>query len=193
MAIDEDDSFSVQKRVSRKRAVRRVAPKKDIAPRKTMAAPVARKAPTAVMQRPEKRTMPIKYLVLGGLALMVVGSAAWIGFSDNGQIDVNARIMETNNRTAKDASDAARDNGDTSQGEFVPVQNTPPVIPASFMTPSSDQTAAFASDTQEAPVVEESVATSTATTTEAAPETETQTPLEAGAGAVEEAGETIPE
>jgi hypothetical protein len=89
---------------------------------------------------------------------------------------VNARITEINNRNAKEASDAARAGGDTSQGEFIPVQNTPPVIPASFMTPSSDQTAAFTGETQEAPpVIEEEQATSTATTTEDVNQTEVET------------------
>jgi hypothetical protein len=190
MANDEDDSTSAPKRAPRKRAVRRVAPKKETVTRKTVSVPVSRKAPTVVTARTEKRSIPIKYFVLGGLALVVVGSAAWIGFSDNGQIDVNARIMETNNRTAKDASDAARESGDTSQGEFIPVQNTPPVIPASFMSPSDDQTAAFAGDTQIAPAVEEPVATSTATTTETVGESDVENTPEAVEGVTEVSTET---
>lgn len=178
MAIHDIDSISSPKRTPRKRVVRRVAPKKETIARDNNTVSTARKAPVRPVFESSKESKGlIKYVVIGGFAIAVLGGAAWVGFSDKGQIDVSARTLETKNQAAQDAANAARANGDTSQGEVIPVQDTPPVIPASAMMPSNSQpsqnlpAALVEVPSEEAsstePVVEEDVSTDeTATTTD---------------------------
>lgn len=188
MSKDETDSNSAPKRVVRKRAVRRVVTRASTTTRKPrvaksiddsprIASPL-RKAPTTV-SRPEKgRLVSNKTTIIALVFILVVGGAAWIGSSDSGVIDVNAKIVEKTKVDAEAAAVNNNSNGSDSGNIVVPVQNTPPVATRvsgrGVGTPSTP-----------APVVE----SETATTTE---EIEA-TPEDAGVAPEEASVETEPE
>lgn len=183
MATNDVDSAGSSKRVPRKRVVRRVVPKKETSTRDSSAALSTRKAPArAVTESRQERKSLTKYYVIAAFAIAVLVGAVWIGSSDNGQIDVGARTLEINNQAAQDAADTARANGDTSQGEVIPVQNTPPVVPASAMMPSDTQPSQNQSSSVEAPV-EEASSTESAAETESSTESATSTDGVGGEGA----------
>ncbi len=132
-----DDS---PKPAPRKRAVRRVLPKdgdapapRKRAPRKTVSsvredavadAPV-RRAPTGFAEAASVKSKSRRtYFSVAAVCLVVFGIAAGIGFTDDGQINVNARIEAEGKRQLQATNDT---NPEAGEGTVtVPVQNTPP-------------------------------------------------------------------
>lgn len=184
------ETTEAPKRAPRKRAVRRVVTKSDAPVRRTRAvssvsretsqsAPV-RRAPVRVVSTEPKSNKKL-YVVLTTI-VFIAGAATWIGVSDAGQIDVNARITEMNEREA-----AAPNSGTENepQSVVVPVQNTPPVVPVSNLrgrgvgTPSVVQPAPEvvpeAATTTEATSTEETVVSSQEATSEESQVTESST------------------
>lgn len=172
-----DDSV---KRAPRKRAVRRVAGDRDetLAPRKRAPRKVARVTPEDEVEESPVRRAPTRFaaeatsrtkrrntvLVIVGVFAVVSGVAAWIGYTDAGQINVTARIEEESKRQPQATESVEGGGGGT---VTVPVQNTPPAAISGLRgrgvgTPDI---------VTEAPVVEEATTTeATATSTEATTE-----------------------
>ncbi len=131
-----DSSNEEEVKAPRKRAPRRaVATKTPRVPRVPRAPRVSksvrvedevvvepnRKAPTRLPEAPvKKRRLSLGTVVNIFILLLVIGATVWIGFSDSGQIDVNAKISERNIDFANGAG-----NGDGSV--HVPVQTAPTV------------------------------------------------------------------
>lgn len=133
------DTTESPKRAPRKRAVRRVVSSASTPVRKpratsrasstttrtstTRTTATARKAPSTISEAGVIKKSPKKYIILGiGLAVFI--TAAWIGSSDSGAIDVSAKITEKNQRDSDNLTN--NDNDDSNNGEVVvPVQNVP--------------------------------------------------------------------
>ena len=81
----------------RKRVVRRTVSKKSVSQTPRVTAVSTRRAPTNIASTTSssKRTSK-RYIVLAAVMLTVFVSAALIGNSDNGVVDVQARIAEKN-------------------------------------------------------------------------------------------------
>lgn len=106
-------------------------------------------------------------IIAGGVAMVVMGLSAWIGFSDTGAIDVSARIAERNAQLVSGASGG--EGGQTNQ--IVPVQTSAPAVPNGGFRPRGDGSAV----SKALPPAPEMVASSTdvaATTTEPVAESE---------------------
>ncbi len=182
------ETTEAPKRAPRKRAVRRVVSSDDAPVRRTRVTAPAREAvETASVRRAPTRMVSTerknrnKLYASLAVTVFIAGAATWIGVSDAGVIDVDARITEMNERAAQNASENQTDqNGETRSVE-IPVQNTPPVVPVSSLRGRGVGTAAVE---QPAPVVDES-ATTTEETTDAAAE-EGEAPVE------ETASEEVP-
>ncbi len=138
--MPKDGTDSPIKKAPRKRAVRRVVQSSDTPVRRSRAAtsiavpapaPSLRKAPIRMEYVPTKKPVSKKIYIYLAIVVLVLGTATWIGFSDNGQIDVNARITERNQKQANDANAAANEqNGENvPQTIVVPVQNSAPTEP----------------------------------------------------------------
>lgn len=151
---------------------------------------VARKAPTRLPDTPSRGgRFSFKTAVKIIIPLVIIGTTLWIGFSDGGQIDVNAKISDRNNSIANSEGGAQAQ---------VPVQNAPTVpngglvgqgvlnpptnlVPVSQSTSTSSDTATTtvnvvegentASTTESTPAETESAETENPT--EASPETPT--------------------
>ncbi len=185
-----DTTEEAPKRAPRKRAVRRTVTKADTPVRRTRTPRVSqsrdaeesvavptpvRKAPTPFAAKAAANNSLRKRLIITGAAfLLVSGAAAFIGFSDDGVIDVSTRIKEANERVPVATEEVTGDNGAQADGQ-VPVQTgTPPAAISGLRgrgvgTPPVEQPA---------PVVEEATTTAlTATSTEEAAE-EGSTPEE---------------
>lgn len=171
------ENSSAPKRAPRKRAVRRVVAAGDAPLRRTRVAPSreavdvapVRRAPTQMVST-ERKSRTKLYASLA-VVVFIAGTATWIGVSDAGQINVDARITEMNERATQNANEnQPSTNGETRSVE-IPVQNTPPVVPVSSLRGRGVGTADVAQPTPE--VVEESASTTEETT-------ETSTEAEAG-------------
>lgn len=129
VSIDPADS---PKKVPRKRAVKAVVSNaEEVVTSSARAATVgqtARKAPARIVVpavKPPASKRAIKILAVVVLMLVV---SVWVGVSDSGQIDVNARITERNNKiTSGEASGETNSTG--AQSVVVPVQNSAPSVP----------------------------------------------------------------
>lgn len=161
-----DTSEESPKRAPRKRAVRRVVTKSETPIRKaraprtarvnveetptfTSAATSPRRAPTHLTASGKGGTTKRYAMVLAALFLML-GSAAWIGFSDVGQIDVTARINEQNQKKSLTNEETSA----TGESMTVPVQNTPPAAisnlrPSTATPPIETPAPEVASSTEE--------------------------------------------
>ncbi len=171
VSIEETDSQ--KKRAPRKRAVRRTITSDEApAPRRRVASTEAsststRKAPTRIEYTDKKRTPRKSLTIFTTVFILVVAGAAWIGFSDKGQINVNAKITERNQQQANEPNEDG-----SPQTIVVPVQNSSPSVPNGGFR---GRGAANTNVTSE-PVVQET-ATSTeesATSTEPVPEETTE-------------------
>jgi hypothetical protein len=188
----EDDSISSSPKTPRKRAVRRVATK-TASPTVRQARPASvakvvsgRKAPVRLETLSERSGKSKTVYIVAGVFLVIFAAAAWIGFSDDGQIDVTARVNESNNRSDADrqrlAEEQAASSGGT--GVVIPVQETyvPPVIPESSLsgrgvgTPvaGSEAVAPVVEENLESPIDTESAATSTTEGTEGVVESKSE-------------------
>ncbi len=166
-----DTTEEAPKRAPRKRAVRRTVTKTDAPVRRTrtprassvrdneesitVSTPV-RKAPTPFAAKAAANNSVRKRLIITGVAfLLVSGVAAFIGFSDDGVIDVSSRIKEANERVPVAIEEVNGDGGTQTEGQ-VPVQSgTPPAAISGLRgrgvgTPPVEQAA---------PVVEEATTT----------------------------------
>jgi hypothetical protein len=162
------------KKAPRKRAVRRVvsgaeSPVRRVRAAVTMAssatsASVIRKAPARVVVI-EKRKLSPKIYVTVIVLILVIGGAAWLGFSDDGQINVNALITERNQKQANDNAARAGDGNDASQTIVVPVQNSASTVPNAGLRGRGVGTPDIAS---ESPIIQTEEATSTEVMTEEA-------------------------
>ncbi len=157
--------------VPRKRVVRRTVAKKSVTTTPRVTPSVTRRAPTTIAStvQSNKRTSK-RYAILAVVMLVVVISAALIGNSDSGAVDVQARIAEKEQNEGRANIDV---NNDNSGSEVVPVQNTPPVVPVSRLKGRGVGTAPAAqpNPAEEVPVegsATSSEATSTAPTEESA-------------------------
>jgi hypothetical protein len=92
-----------------------------------------RRAPTQLVYSTQK-TSTKKYTVVLGLMSLLLAGAAWIGFSDVGQIDVTARINEQNQKKSIANQET---NPATGESMTIPVQNTPPAA-ISNLRPRTD-------------------------------------------------------
>ena len=134
------ETTEAPKRAPRKRAVRRVVAAGDApvrrtraaAPRETVEVAPVRKAPARVVESPQKKSRTKIYAAIGAF-VFVAGAAAWIGVSDAGQINVDARITEVNERAAQNQNEQQSEQGSETQTVEIPVQNTPPVVPLSSL------------------------------------------------------------
>ncbi len=136
MAKVSDEITDAPKKAPRKRAVRRVvATKSDSPVRRTRVSEretsvsasdtVARKAPSRGLSTPRSGLWSKKSGVAVGALLLTFGGAAWLGFSDAGQIDVNAEIGEANQRAMVATQSTSAENTTGAANVEVPVQNTP--------------------------------------------------------------------
>jgi len=133
MAKVSSETTDHTKKAPRKRAVRRVVSNGETATRKRVGErnsvsqlDSTRKAPTRLSETSDRSPSIKNYAVVFGICAVIFFSAAWIGFSDQGQIDVNASINQAANRTANNETDlGTTENGGNSNLE-IPVQNTPP-------------------------------------------------------------------
>jgi hypothetical protein len=130
-----DSSSEAVVKASRKRVSDRVAAprkKKDLpSPRVSRITKVSRgekigenekmrKAPTRFSTASDsRRHFSLKTAVRVVVPIIIISATVWIGFSDSGQIDVNAKINERNNHVAN--------NEDGSEMVHVPVQNAPTI------------------------------------------------------------------
>ena len=169
MAKVSSDTTEISEKAPRKRAVRRVVSKADAPVRRTRVTAkrevasepvvVSRKAPTRVMAQTGSNRFTKKIIPVIVIMLLVSGTAAWIGFSDGGQIDVNAQISEANERVGVATETVTNEDGSTTME--VPVQNapisveglrgrgvgTPPVAQESQPVPTEDTTASSSDET----------------------------------------------
>jgi hypothetical protein len=167
------------KRAPRKRAVRRTVPKAEAPVRRTrtprattsktregetVSAAPARRAPTPFAARAEASgTARKRLMVVVGVLLVAVSVAAFIGFSDSGQIDVSSRINEANSRTPVATQEVQGGDGTQTEGQ-IPVQNNTPPAAISGLKGRGVGTPPV---TQEAPPTEPATTTdATASTTE---------------------------
>ena len=186
-------------RAPRKRAPRRVAvPKTTRSPRARVATGIrseetesadesVRRAPTRLPDNTSKgRQFTFKTAIKIFIPLVIVGATLWIGFSDSGQIDVNAKISDRNTDFA--ASDNASgmvhvpvqnaptvpNGGLVGQGILNPPTNLVPASPATSTetTASTTETASEDSATSSEPVVEERADENTTDGAEVLPPTE---------------------
>lgn len=181
------------KRAPRKRAVRRTVPKADAPIRRTRTPRVAaprikdevvapsdpiRKAPTPFAKNAEaKGVMRKKLLIVGGLLVLVSSVAAFIGFSDSGQIDVSSRINEANSRTPVATQEV--DGATSGEGQIdgsIPVQNNTPPAAISGLRGRGVGTPLVTQETQvpEVASTTDVTATTTEESTEAADSSETE-------------------
>lgn len=132
-----NETTDTTKRAPRKRAVRRVVSKSETTPRRTRVAEKntstnfdsvpARKAPTRVPTSGQRSFVSKRGVATLAVMLLAFGSAAWIGFSDDGQIDVNAQISEANQRV-----NLATESTSADGSVEIPVQKPAPVAASSL-------------------------------------------------------------
>lgn len=159
----------------RKRAPRRVTAPKAVRTTRTRVTKevrvddeviTERKAPTRLPDSPSRNRhfsfgTALKILI----PLVVLGATVWIGFSDSGQIDVNAKINDRNTSVAA---------GDNASGMVhVPVQNAPTVPNGGLVGRG-----VLNSPTSPVPATEATSSDVTASTTEAGEATTTTTTTE---------------
>jgi hypothetical protein len=170
--VSTEETDSPKKRAPRKRAVRRTISTAELPVRRTRTTATTsdtvplRKAPARIEYTEKKKTSPKTPLYVFGVLVLVCGGATWLGFSDKGQIDVNAKITERNQKLANEATA----NYNSSTGEnvpqtiVVPVQNSSPSVPNAGFRGRGVGTN---NPVNESPAVVEDVASSTeATSTE---------------------------
>lgn len=129
----------VTKPAPRKRAVRRVVTKDETVPVRRPRAPrrvttpekeiieavPARRAPTSLAAAANTKSKKQKTVIFGAsIVIAVFGIAAWIGSTDAGQINVEAR-MEAESKKQPQATEAVGANSSNEIGT-VPVEGTPP-------------------------------------------------------------------
>lgn len=155
------DSADAPKKVTRKRAVKSVVSNDaevSSVPSRVRSTPsgqTTRKAPARITLSETKPDSSKRYLkVLVVIAILLVVSV-WVGVSDSGQIDVNARITERNNKVTNGET-SGEANSSNPQSVVVPVQNTAPSVPNAGLhgrgigtvnVPDSTQVAAEAATT----------------------------------------------
>lgn len=185
--VSTDTTDETTKRAPRKRAVRRVVTESETPVRKPRAPRTSRakieetltyipptvssrRAPTQLTVSGIKNSKK-KYVLVVGLMTVMLAGAAWIGFSDVGQIDVTARINEQNQKKSISAEET-----NAAAGEItIPVQNTPPaaisnIRPRTDPLPTETPAPEVASTTAEtASTTEPAVAGEIASTTEPMP------------------------
>jgi len=128
----DNEEKTITESSPRKRAPRRAVSKKSVGQTPRAATTANRRAPTSLttsVTTSSNRSLK-RYVILTVVMLAVVGSAALIGSSDTGVVDVQALIAEKEQNSGRANIDVAND-GDGA--ELVPVQNTPPVVPVSIM------------------------------------------------------------
>ncbi len=130
--VSTEETDSPKKRAPRKRAVRRtISSDESPAPRRRVAsAPVStptRKAPARIEYSEKKKTSRKSPFFVIAVLVAVIGCAAWLGVSDKGQINVNAKITERNQKQADEAN--ANSAEGAPQTIVVPVQNSAPSVP----------------------------------------------------------------
>ncbi len=202
VSIDTTDESP--KRAPRKRAVRRVVTTSEVPavrkPRIARAVKIKidenagdvsavsspRRAPTQITVRRTNGTSKKYAVVLSAMTLLIAG-AAWIGFSDVGQIDVTARINEQNQKKSLVTQETEQTTG---ENVTVPVQNTPPAA-ISNIRPRSDTPPPEASLPEVATTTTET-ASSTETVTEGEVSEEQSDATEATEAAVSETENTTP-
>ena len=132
MASAEEET-TPRKRAPRKRTVRKSAPRKKAAPRRSVSAPAPRvetpepvstgerRAPTGLgTSRLVRRQKNKHKMVVAAIMIFGVGASAVVGYTDQGQIDVEAAAEARNERIRENR--ANEDDVLTSTIE-VPVQN----------------------------------------------------------------------
>lgn len=128
-----------RKTASRTKRVIKIDEESDLAPKKAERRVVTedtedvvpeRKAPTKISQN-KRSWRPSRKLIVVGLVLMSgLGATLWIGFSDQGQIDVSAKIVERNNEIMAGVRPDGDENSATiAKSQIVPVQNTNTTVP----------------------------------------------------------------
>jgi hypothetical protein len=146
------------------RAPRKTATKKAVSTETT--APARRKAPTRIFEEEVKTKKPKReksLYVSGVLFSLGLLAAAFMGYSDEGQINPSVVIAERNARLSAGVGDAAGETaGQASQ--IIPVQNTP-TVPNGGLVPSKSRP-------EVAPVVEEVATTSASSTSDTASTTD---------------------
>lgn len=133
--VSTEEADSPKKRAPRKRAVRRTisdddspAPRRRTVTASTVTTTSAvRKAPTRIEYTENKKTSRKSGMVVIVILLFVIGGATWLGISDKGQINVNAKINEKNQKQADEANANSVDGAP--QTIVVPVQNSAPTVP----------------------------------------------------------------
>ncbi len=136
VSIEGTDS-PIKKRAPRKRVVRRVVSSDEKPARRVRttgvfaATSTSRKAPSRI-EYSERKNTNLKSVWVGVVILaFVFAGAAWVGISDQGQINVNAKINERNQKMSDEATDVANqgEGEDVPRTIVVPVQNTAPSVP----------------------------------------------------------------
>jgi hypothetical protein len=146
------------------RTPRKIAVKKTAAAETT--APARRKAPTRIVEEEVKTKKPRReksLYVSGVLFGLVLLAAAFMGYSDEGQINPSVVIAERNARLSAGVGDAT-DETAGQVNQVIPVQNTP-TVPNGGLVPSKSRPEA-------APVVEEVATTSASSTSDTASTTD---------------------
>lgn len=152
---------------------------------------VRRKAPLRTSPKETgKRTVSKKPFVMLAVMLVAFGASAFIGFSDNGQIDISSVIEERNQKVASGQTEGDAPSPDTSA--VIPVQNTaPPSVPNGGLRGRGVGTAKAAPPPPVVESVSSTTATSTATSTDSGVGTSTDEVLEGvDEGEIESKSET---
>ena len=124
------DSADAPKKVTRKRAVKSMLSNDEetiassARTRSVTSGQTARKAPARTTLSETNSPSSKRYLKVFAVMAVLFAVSIWVGVSDSGQIDVNARITERNNKVTSGEVNSA-----DSQMMVVPVQNSAPSVP----------------------------------------------------------------